>query len=93
LKAYKYKLRLNARFRAACERTLEVCRELYNAGLQERREAWRMNGLSLNYHDQRCLACGFVINRDQNAALNIKRRGAPFGESGRPLSEPRISTF
>jgi putative transposase len=29
----------------------EACR-LYNAALDERRSAWRMNGISLGYHDQ-----------------------------------------
>jgi transposase len=29
----------------------EACR-LYNAALDERRSAWRMNGISLNYYDQ-----------------------------------------
>lgn len=29
----------------------EACR-LYNAALDERRSAWRMNGVSLNYYDQ-----------------------------------------
>jgi len=32
--------------------TLERCRELYNAALQERRDAYRMAGKSLNYYDQ-----------------------------------------
>ena len=45
---------------------------------------------TLAVREHRCIACGFVAHRDHNAALNIKRRGTPFGESGRPLSEPRI---
>ena len=34
--------------------TLDRCRELYNAALQERRDAYRMagGGKSLNYYDQ-----------------------------------------
>ena len=32
--------------------TLNRCRELYNAGLQERRDAYRMAGKSINYYDQ-----------------------------------------
>lgn len=32
--------------------TLDRCRELYNAALQERRDAYRMAGKSLNYYDQ-----------------------------------------
>jgi putative transposase len=32
--------------------TLDVCRELYNAALQERRDAYRQATVSLNYYDQ-----------------------------------------
>ncbi len=32
--------------------TLELCRTLYNAALQERREAYRLGGKSLSYQDQ-----------------------------------------
>ncbi|HKE06107.1 MAG TPA: transposase, partial [Blastocatellia bacterium] len=52
VKAYKFKLKTNAKFVAACSATLDVCRELYNAALQERRDAYRINGLSINYHSQ-----------------------------------------
>lgn len=34
------------------ERTLDLCRELYNAALQERRDAWRIRGVSRTYADQ-----------------------------------------
>jgi hypothetical protein len=37
MKAYKFKLKMNQRFEANCEQTLELCRELYNAALQESR--------------------------------------------------------
>ncbi|HEU0184501.1 MAG TPA: transposase [Blastocatellia bacterium] len=52
VKAYKYKLKTNAGFVAGCSATLDICRELYNAALQERRDAYRINGLSINYHAQ-----------------------------------------
>jgi putative transposase len=52
LKAYKYKLKTNAKFVAGCSATLNICRELYNAALQERRDAYQINGLSINYHAQ-----------------------------------------
>jgi putative transposase len=52
VKAYKYKLKLNPKFEAACAAALNICRELYNAALQERRDAYRVNGLSINYHAQ-----------------------------------------
>lgn len=34
------------------EHTLELCRELYNAALQERRDAWRIAHKSVRYYDQ-----------------------------------------
>lgn len=34
------------------EATLEICRELYNAGLQERRDAYRTARKSVNYQEQ-----------------------------------------
>lgn len=52
VKAYKYKLKPNAKFETACGATLTICRELYNAALQARRAAYRINGLSINYHAQ-----------------------------------------
>jgi transposase len=52
VKAYKYKMKLNTKFEAACGAALNICRELYNAALQERRDAYRINGLSINYHAQ-----------------------------------------
>lgn len=49
VKVYKYKLRPNARFITVCESALEGCRELYNGVIRERREAYRMQGVSINY--------------------------------------------
>ena len=34
------------------ENTLDLCRDLYNSALQERREAYKLNKISLNYHNQ-----------------------------------------
>jgi putative transposase len=52
VKAYKYKLKTNAKFVATSCATLDVCRELYNAALQERRDAYQISGLSINYYVQ-----------------------------------------
>lgn len=46
-------MKKNPKFATACNLTLTICRELYNAALQERRDAWRINHISLNYHTQR----------------------------------------
>jgi putative transposase len=37
---------------AILENTLDLCRELYNAALQEKRDAWKLNRISINYYDQ-----------------------------------------
>jgi putative transposase len=34
------------------EQTLNLCRDLYNCALQERRDAYKLNRISLNYYDQ-----------------------------------------
>lgn len=53
MKAYKYKIRRpTKRFVQECERVLSVCCELYNAALQERRDAWRINHQRISFYDQ-----------------------------------------
>jgi putative transposase len=52
MRAFKYKLRTNKKFVESAEKTLDICRELYNASIQERRDAYRLNGISLNYYSQ-----------------------------------------
>ncbi len=52
MKAYKYRLYASKKTISTLEWTLRRCCELYNAGLAERKEAWRMNGLSITYNDQ-----------------------------------------
>lgn len=51
-RAYKFLLRPTAKQAAAFEACLEDHRLLYNAALEERREAWRMRRTSLNYYAQ-----------------------------------------
>ena len=53
LKSFKYKLRRPSQaFAAKCESALEVCCELYNAALQERRDAWKLNRQSVSFAAQ-----------------------------------------
>jgi putative transposase len=51
-KAYQYKLQPTAEQGQAMEFVLRRCRELYNAGLQERREAWQKCGVSITAASQ-----------------------------------------
>src|SRR5258708_27391242 len=48
-KTCKYKLSPTPAQAAACETVLWRCRELYNAALQERRDAWRKCGVSVTF--------------------------------------------
>ena len=46
---YKYRLYPNRRQREKLQATLDVCRELYNAALQERRDAWSSHRRGIGY--------------------------------------------
>ncbi|MBA3825488.1 MAG: transposase [Ktedonobacterales bacterium] len=146
-RAFKYKLNPTPEQDRVLWWTLTRCRELYNAALQERRDAWRMRRVSLNSYDQKaelpgvkearpeykdiqsqvlqdhkaasagrqvvavpphhtsqdcsrcgtrvpkslsvrthiCPNCGLVMDRDENSANEIKRRGQRLrGYSGIP---------
>jgi putative transposase len=51
-KAFKYRLYPTRQQEQALFWTLTRCRELYNAALQERRDAYRMAGVSIGCYDQ-----------------------------------------
>lgn len=51
-KAFKYRLYPNKETACALQWTLDRCRELYNAALSERRDAYKYAGKSINYYDQ-----------------------------------------
>jgi putative transposase len=51
--SYKYKIRRPSKRVVACfEQTLSICCELYNAALQERRDAWKVARKSVSRYDQ-----------------------------------------
>jgi len=52
LKAYKYRLYPTHKQANTLQWVLDRCRELYNAALQERRDAYRLVGKSITYYDQ-----------------------------------------
>lgn len=53
MKAFRFKIRKPSKaIVAKFEQTLDCCRELYNAGLQERKEAYQLNRISISYQDQ-----------------------------------------
>ncbi|MBK7601736.1 MAG: hypothetical protein IPJ07_25695 [Acidobacteria bacterium] len=50
--------------------TLDTCRELYNASLQERRDAYQINHVSLNYNSQSAQLPGIKAIRPDVAAVH-----------------------
>lgn len=52
-KAFKYKLAPTPEQERQLFWTLARCRELYNAGLQERRDAWKMRRVNIGYYEQK----------------------------------------
>jgi putative transposase len=52
LKAYKYRLYPTKKQAVRLQEVLDRNRELYNAALQERQDAWKMCRVSISYHQQ-----------------------------------------
>lgn len=51
--SYKFRiLNPSKTVQANLEQTLRLCKDLYNASLQERKEAYKINRISINYHAQ-----------------------------------------
>jgi putative transposase len=52
-KTFRYKVNPTPEQEQLLERTLMLCRHVYNAAIGERREAWRMRGVSVTYYQQK----------------------------------------
>ena len=52
-KAYRYRLRPTPTQARALEQVLDYCRELYNAAIQERRDAYEMAKVRIDYYEQK----------------------------------------
>jgi len=52
-KTYQYKLKPTPEQAHMLERTLMLCRHVYNAAIGERREAWQKCGVSVSYYQQK----------------------------------------
>lgn len=72
MKSYKFKLKPSPRIARTFEQWLDICRELYNAGLQERRDAWAINQISINYHAQAVQLPQIKAIREDFAAVNAQ---------------------
>ncbi len=51
-KTFKYRIFPTKAQTSVMEATLNLCRELYNSALQERREAWKLNRINISNQDQ-----------------------------------------
>src|SRR5262249_25827260 len=52
-KTFKYKLKPTPEQERMLDRTLMLCRHVYHAAIEERREAWRMRGVSVGHYQQK----------------------------------------
>jgi putative transposase len=52
-KTFKFKLKPTAEQERMLDRALMLCRHVYNAALEERREAWQKCGVSVGYYGQK----------------------------------------
>jgi putative transposase len=105
-KAYLYRLYPTADQARALQQQLDVAREVYNACLLERREAYRLAGVTLNYYAQANQLKGIRRDRPDIAAVNfsmlqaICRRAQRAYDSffrrlkaGQPAGFPRFKSY
>jgi len=52
-KTFKYKLKPSIEQERVLDCTLMLCRQVYNAAIAERREAWQKCGVSVTYYQQK----------------------------------------
>jgi putative transposase len=105
-KTYKYRLKPTPEQAGMIEHTLMLCRHVYNAAVGERREAWRMRGITLTYYQQKAELPGIKeampeygeVNAQvlQDVVLRVDRafqalfRRAQAGEGGKKPGYPRF---
>ena len=69
-KSYKYKLKRTPDQAHQLDRTLVLCRHVFDAATGERREAWRMRGISLHYYQQKAELPGIKEAMPEYAEVN-----------------------
>src|SRR5258708_16118711 len=69
-KTFKYKLQPAAEQEGTLGFILRRCRELYNAGLEERREAWRMSRVNITMAGQSAQLPDIKPERPENQDLH-----------------------
>jgi putative transposase len=71
-KTFKYRLKPTPNQERALERTLMLCRHVYNAAVGERREAWRSRGVSVTCHQQQAELPGIKEAMPEYAEVNAQ---------------------
>lgn len=86
IRTYRYRLYPTKRQEEVLSQQLAICCELYNAALQERREAWSRERKSISYFDQTVQLTEIKPFREDVAAINgnvlenaLKRVHLAFG--------------
>jgi putative transposase len=100
MKAYKYKLKPSAKVIAIFEIWLGLLCELYNAALQERRDAYRINGVSVCKKEQSAQLPEIKKERDDLARIHsqvlqetLNRVDLAFNNFFRRIKEGQIPGF
>lgn len=70
IRTFRYRVYPSKRQVQTLNGQLNVCAELYNAALQERRDAWKLNGKSISRFDQIYQLPGVRAFREDVAAVN-----------------------
>src|SRR5712692_9427224 len=68
-KTFRFRLYPTTEQRAVLDGQLRLCCELYNAALQERREAWRMARVSIGFREQSAQLPAIKVERPDVAGV------------------------
>jgi putative transposase len=71
-KTFKYKLKPTPWQEHVLDRTLMLCRHVYNVAIAERREAWRMRGITVTYYQQKAELPGIKEAMPEYAEVNAQ---------------------
>ena len=69
-KTFKYKLNPTPEQERLLRRALTLCRHIYNAAVGERREAWRLCGVSVTYYQQKAELPGIKESMPEYAEVH-----------------------
>lgn len=72
IRSFKYRIFPTRAQTKRLNHTLALCAELYNAGLQERRDAHRINGRTIRYLEQQNQLPGIKLLREDLSAVHSK---------------------